>query len=240
MSSPDEAPPPAPENEAEGSPRQHTSEEAPPSKRKRVPRDSAADEAAPEPANDVDASMDKLVSWNAADVPESFVEALTTKYRGQRWGAHHQFMMDHFFNEEAIYEAPPHGRLPTIKDNVKTRLVCRFDDSLKAELAYGAINPGKFVKRIFESSEVPEAEKQILSKKVKTAHSRKWSEGRQSEDGSSALVAFPSSPPQDVKPNTNAECAATLRELKRHFEDGLIPNQIYELRVRTVLERHGM
>ena len=108
-------------------------------------------------------------------MPPEFKSALKANYAGQHFGEKHLFLLRRFFEAKVIFKPKSFfERAPTLKKNLSTKLVCKFDDSIKYEHGFNHINPGKFYKRIFDSRVVPDEEKLVLAKKSSTREGAVW------------------------------------------------------------------
>jgi hypothetical protein len=100
---------------------------------------------------------DVYVFHEGLEMPTAFKAALVGKWRGQVFGARHKYLMERFFDDRAVFKPVAFGQSPTLKKNIFSRCTCKFDSSIKFEHGFSVINPGKFYKAVFKSSEPPRA-----------------------------------------------------------------------------------
>ena len=96
---------------------------------------------------------DVFVEYEGMQMPPSFRTALMSKWRGQAFGEKYSFLLNHFFDDLAVFKPKGLGApAATLKDNICTRGVCKFDNTIKLENGYHSINPGKLVAKVFACS----------------------------------------------------------------------------------------
>ncbi|KAK3238008.1 hypothetical protein CYMTET_51945 [Cymbomonas tetramitiformis] len=109
-------------------------------------------------------------------VPKDVLDALKTPYRGQsNFGMQHKFLLS-LFNDVPEYQQTLH---PTknCAQNVRTTLVCKYDETVKTNVAYQKIDSGKLLNKILSCSNVPDEDKVRLTEKCTAAEGKRWRAG---------------------------------------------------------------
>ena len=123
---------------------------------------------------------EETVNWKDShgtvhSVPQDVFSALEAPYRGQAgFGSQHKFLLS-LFHDIPEYHQTLHPK-KTCAQNVRTTLVCKYDETLKTNIAFQKINSGKLLNRVLECEKVPDEDKLKLTKKCTAAHGKKWLE----------------------------------------------------------------
>ncbi|KAK3285281.1 hypothetical protein CYMTET_7103 [Cymbomonas tetramitiformis] len=106
-------------------------------------------------------------------VPEDILEALKEPFRGQsNFGPQHKFLLS-LFNDVPEYHQTLHPK-KTCAQNVRSTLVCKYDESVKTNVAFYKISSGKLLNKVLYCKNVPDEAKLRLTEKCTAAEGKKW------------------------------------------------------------------
>ena len=106
-------------------------------------------------------------------VPKVIEDALTAPFRGQSgFGPQHLYVLDQF-QDTAEYVVTLDPKKSYAK-NVRTLLVCKFDQQLKTNVAFRKINSGKLLNKLIDCKGVPDDVKLKLIEKCCATHAKEW------------------------------------------------------------------
>ena len=96
-----------------------------------------------------------VCKWNGVVVPAEVYESLIKPWRGQSFGKEITAFINGEFDDLAIFTQSV--GIPTVKDNVRTKITCKHDALISSTVSVGQLNPSKILmKKFLASPDVPE------------------------------------------------------------------------------------
>ncbi|KAK3247803.1 hypothetical protein CYMTET_28814 [Cymbomonas tetramitiformis] len=114
-----------------------------------------------------------VFEWKGVEVPQAVHISLSTPYRGLTFGKKDTRILDQFHEIPILVPAVP-GATLTTANNVKARLVCKFDIKFAHVYSPGDINTGKLLPTLLSHPDVPDDVKQTLTNGAHASCAIEW------------------------------------------------------------------
>ena len=125
-----------------------------------------------------DEDEDTLHEWEDADkhshtVPTEVYNALQAPFRGQsNFGTQHKYLLSLFHDTPEFSQTLDTEK--TCKRNVRTILTCKYDSTVKTNVAFQKINTGKLLNKVISCASVPDDVKLKLTEKSTAENCKEW------------------------------------------------------------------